>query len=90
MKSPPDRFIMPEAGIDTVTLTQYAGARACVDAMNTCQYAYVATAEMANGAPLPSWMSYSQPYLTVTPVHSSQIGVHNVYLKQVRTSTQTT
>lgn len=87
MKIPADRFIMPEAGIDQATLTQYAGARACVDAMNTCQFAYVATAQMANAAPLPSWMSYAQPYLTVSPTSSAHIGVWNVYLKQVKTST---
>jgi hypothetical protein len=45
---------------------------------------------MANEAPLPTWMSYKQPFLTVTPILSSQMGVHNVYLKQVRISTGTT
>lgn len=34
-------------------------------------------------------MSYTQPYLTVSPVNSSHIGVWNVYLKQVRISTNT-
>jgi len=45
---------------------------------------------MANEAPLPTWMSYAQPFLTVTPISSSHMGVHNVYLKQVRISTGTT
>jgi len=36
MKTPVDKFIMPEAGIETATLTQYAGARACGDALVTC------------------------------------------------------
>jgi hypothetical protein len=89
MKSPPDKFIMPEAGIDTVTLTKFAGVRACGDAVKTCQFEYTVSALLANNTPLPSWMSYSQPYLTVAPVNSSQMGVHQIYLKQVRISTKT-
>lgn len=38
MATPPDVFKINEAGIDPATLTLYAGARACGNAILTCKY----------------------------------------------------
>ena len=63
--------------------------------MKTCQYEYsvepllaVKTTTPESYIPLPSWMSYTQPKVTINAVNSSQIGVHDLWMKQVRLSTQ--
>ena len=80
MKAPSDVFVMPEAGVDDASKTMYAGARACGDVMVTCQYAYTVKPMMADRSPLVSWMSYTQPNLTVNAVNSSQMGVTEIWI----------
>ena len=80
MKTPSDVFEMPEAGVDEASKTMYAGARICGDVMVTCQYAYTVTPMMADRSPLVSWMSYTQPNLTINAVNSSQMGVTDIWI----------
>ena len=77
---------LDEAGPHPSSLTATSGARACDHKNDECDYAYSVEALMHDGSPLPDWLVYKQPILSINPIISSHIGVWLVDLKQVRIS----
>jgi hypothetical protein len=79
-----------EAGPNQDSLYASAGARACDPHAISCDYEYSVVARMSGGDPLPDWMEYNQPVLTVNPSMAEHIGVWTVEIEQVRTSNAVT
>ena len=82
----PTSQVLLEAGPEQSSLTATSGARACNHAKDECDYKYTIVAYMKDKSPLPSWITYKQPTLTVTPTLSEHMGDRFVSLEQVRIS----
>ena len=87
----PQTIDLIEAGPNPAAMTATAGARACGEGASLCDGSYAYTVAPFLGPlpaqdPLPDWIVYVRPDLTVTPTLAEHIGTWVVLIEQVRLS----